>query len=44
MKHIDADRDFIQECLYRFSDKKIEWLAEECLKIYTYKNKKERKS
>ena len=39
-KMVEVDREFIQQCLYDFSDSKIRWIAKECLKIYRYKNKK----
>jgi hypothetical protein len=29
--------EYIHECLYVFSDKKIIWLAEKCAEIHNYK-------
>jgi len=31
--------EYIHECMYEFSDKKIIWLAEKCFEIDNYKRK-----
>jgi len=38
----EAERasEYIHECLFTFSDKKIIWLAEKCSEIHSYKRKK----
>lgn len=36
---VAAAKDYVQECLYTFSDKKIIWLAEKCIEIDNYKRK-----
>lgn len=36
-REAEAAGDYIQECMYKFSDKKIIWLAEKCIEIDNYK-------
>ena len=32
-------QDFLQECIHTLSDKRLLWLTDEAMKIYSYENK-----
>jgi hypothetical protein len=41
-QNADWDREYTQACLQEMSDAKIMWLAEECSRINSYRNRRER--